>query len=172
MTERAKRAAKVLERLGWNVYLDYHKGVICTGCSKICESGYSFCKDCGTKLPDDPSEDKTLLELELAIQAALEEAPLKQQQVLANTNYRGSVTSTGQHLNSQVPAKVYSKEEIKKACYTFEPFVAWDTDNECPRVFVEDGKTEVSLDRCFNIEHLKMLVQVLEEHMRKSTVNQ
>jgi RNA polymerase subunit RPABC4/transcription elongation factor Spt4 len=69
MTKRAKRLAKYLDELGWNVF---DTTTECKGCGKLCYTKY--CPDCGTKQPEQKNADtQVVCQLEKAIAYALDD---------------------------------------------------------------------------------------------------
>jgi len=70
MTERAQRAADELRGRGWG--LNAWTSRECPGCGTETDAAARYCSACGHKLPAD---DGTLVDLEAAIVAALQERP-------------------------------------------------------------------------------------------------
>lgn len=73
MTERAKRAADVLRRYGWQ--MDEADGAIsveCLPCGQNILRTYRYCPQCGSRVPKSANAD-SLEALEAAIAAALSE---------------------------------------------------------------------------------------------------
>ena len=72
MTDRAKRAAAVLQQFGWEI--DDFGNTPCVACGYVIRVELRYCAQCG-KRRESPASENAIAELEAAIAAANGEAP-------------------------------------------------------------------------------------------------